>query len=103
MNRDPQYMDLRDYAQRLLVQKSFYSFQERNAFAAKLRVVLKRLKKIEKSLSSLDGVAEDGDSEIRRLIRQISNRIKVLPMEPIMSDVCGVAIKGKLRLPLLEV
>ncbi len=106
MDKNARHLDLRDYAERLLEQKSFYSHQERGSLISKLRVINRRLKKIESSLAPL--LARQGgfcqeDTEIARLRRRIRNRLKVLPMEPILSDVTSVAVKcAKLRLPLIE-
>lgn len=108
MDRNAQYQDLRDYAERLLGQKSFYSYQERGSLMSKLRVVKRRLYKIEASLVPLVSYTEgfcQEDTEVARLIRRIRNRLKVLPMEPVLSDVKSVAVKpvcAKMRLPLVE-
>ena len=104
--------ELQAYAEQLLRQQDFYSYQEKAWLRHELRLVLRCLLRIDASLSQLlkqyhcAQVENSEEQQLSRLIRRVRNRLKVLPMEPVLSDVSPVALhpaKSKLAMsPCLQ-
>ena len=87
--------DLKRRALALLATHEFYHQQEKTKFSYELQTILRELQKVKLELGHLikaingQEVTSGLETELDGLIRKLTNRVKVLPLEPILEEDLG--------------